>query len=136
MTLQVDLQLPSGALRRSEPAEVTVSVTNRGPEAVLINRRMSPGYEESFPREIYFELDAEYGRLKYDRDISDDSDYAPLDPDATVSTTIDLLHWYRITEPGSYRIVGCYQCDEPGARPPAGVLRGVARSRVAEFTVQ
>ena len=137
MTLRLDLAAaagsaaPLGAGRRS-PSRLT----NAGPKPVLINRRMSPGYQESISREIYFDLDAEYGRRKYDRDISDDSDYAPLDPDATVSTTIDLLHWYRITEPGSYRIVGCYQCDEPGARPPAGVLRGVARSRVAEFTVQ
>jgi len=136
MTLRVDLRLPSGPVRRWEPAEVTVSVTNTGPEAVLINSRMSPGYVESFPREVYFELDAEYGRLKYDRDISGDSDYRPLDPGATVSTTIDLLHWYRITEPGGYLIVACYQGDEPGSRPPVGIVRGVVRSRTAEVTVQ
>ena len=136
MSVQVGLRLPPGPLRRSEPTEVTVTVTNSGPEAVLINQRMSPGYAESFPREVYFELDAEYGRLKYDRDISDDTDYRPLDPDATVSTTIDLLRWYRITEPGRYRIVACYQGDEPGSRPPAGILRGVVRSQAVDFTVQ
>jgi hypothetical protein len=136
VTLQVGLQFPTGPLRRSEPAEVIVTVTNPGPETVLINRRMSPGYEESFPREVYFELDAEYGRLKYDRDISGDSDYGQLDPGATISTTIDLLRWYRISEPGRYRIIACYQCDEPGARPPAGILRGVVRGPAAEFTLQ
>ena len=136
MTVWVDLRLPSEPLRRWEPASVTVLLTNTGPEAVLINRRMSPGYEESFPREVYFELDADYGRLKYDRDISGGSDYRPLDPAATVSTTIDLLHWYRLTEPGSYRIIACYQCDEPGSRPPIGIFRGVVRSRTAEITVQ
>lgn len=136
MTLQLNLDPPSGPLHRTQAAPVTVTLTNNGSEPVVVNRRLSPGYADSFPRELYFDVDADYGRLKYDRDISTGADYGPLDAGASISARVDLLRWYRITEPGRYRVTAHYQGDEPGSRPPVGVAPGVVSSGTVEITVR
>ena len=69
LSLRLDLEVPTGPLRRSAGAIVTVRLTNDGSQPALVNRRMSPGYQESISRELYFDLDADYGRRKYDRDL-------------------------------------------------------------------
>ena len=133
--LHLVLDLPAGPLRRSTGAVLTVRLTNRGSAPVLINRRMSPGYADSISREIYFDLDTHYGRRKYDRDLPSPSDYGPLEAGETVSAAIDLLAWYRNTEPGTYRLTCHYQADEPLADPPDGVAHGVVSSEPVNVTV-
>jgi len=135
MGLRLDLEVPPGPLRRSEGAEVTVTLVNEGPNRLLINRRMSPGYSDSFPREIYFVVNADYGKQKYDRSISDSSDYDWLASGDAISTRIDLLAWYRIKEPGTFQLIANYQCDEPGSRFPQGIVRGLTTSKPIEITV-
>ena len=133
--LHLDLELPAGPLRRSEGAAVTVRLTNVGSRSVLVNRRMSPGYLDSVSREVYFELDADYGRRKYDRDLPGPADYALLEPGETISVAIDVLAWYRNIEPGRYRLRCHYQADEPAADPPDGVAPGVVSSGPVDVTV-
>ena len=133
--LRLDLVVPPGPLRRSEGATVTVQLTNAGVRPVLVNRRMSPGYQDSISREIYFDLDTAYGRRKYDRDLPVPTDYGLLRAGETIGTTIDLLAWYRNIEPGSYRLTCHYQSDEPAADPPAEIARGVVSSGTVKVTV-
>ena len=133
--LRLDLDLPPGPLHRSVGADVTVRLMNLGSGPVLVNQRMSPGYSDSISREIYFDLDAAYGRRKYDRDLPGPADYGLLRPGETISTTIDLLAWYRNIEPGTYRLTCNYQADEPAADPPEAIVRGVVSSPTHEVTV-
>ena len=133
--LRLDLEIPTGPLRRSEGATVTVRLTNDGSQPTLVNRRMSPGYLESNSREIYFDLDTHYGRRKYERDLPGPADYGWLQPGETLDADIDVLAWYRNIEPGSYRLTCHYQADEQGTDPPDGIVRGVVSSRTAEVTV-
>ena len=133
--LQLYLDLPAGPLRRSEGAVVTVRLRNLGSGPVLVNQRMSPGYSDSISREIYFDLDTSFGRRKYDRDLPSPSDYGLLQAGATISTTFDLLAWYRNIEPGDYRLTCHYQADEPAADPPEAIVRGVVTSETFDVTV-
>jgi hypothetical protein len=135
LDLRLDLDVPPGPLRRSAGATVTARLTNVGSQPVLVNRRMSPGYTDSISRELYFDLDTDYGRRKYDRDLPDPSDYGLLEPGETISASIDVLAWYRNIEPGTYRLTCHYQADEPAADPPEGIVRGVASSGTTEVTV-
>jgi hypothetical protein len=96
---------------------------------------MSPGYLESISREIYFDLDADYGRRKYDRDLPGPADYGWLQPGENLDAAIDVLAWYRNIEPGSYRLTCHYQADEPGTDPPDGIVRGAVSSRTVQVTV-
>ncbi len=123
--LRLDLEVPTGPLRRSEGATLTVRLTNVGSQPAMVNRRMGPGYLESISREIYFDLDTEYGHRKYDRDLPGPSDYGLLEPGETISADIDVLAWYRNVEPGNYRLTCHYQADEPGTDPPEGIVRGM-----------
>ncbi len=133
--LRLDLELPTGPLRRSVGATVMVRLTNDGSRPALINRRMSPGYLESISREIYFDLDADYSRRKYDRDLPGPADYGWLQSGETLGAAIDVLAWYRNVEPGSYRLTCHYQADEPGTDPPEGIVRGVVTSRTTQVTI-
>lgn len=136
MSLRLELDVPRRPLRRSEGAEVIVTLINEGPDQLLINRRMSPGYLDSFPREVYFVITTEFGKQKYDREISDLADYIWLPAGHAISARVDLLGWYRISEPGVFRLTAVYQCDEPGARFPESVVRGLTTSRPVDITVE
>lgn len=127
-TLRLSLLVPATPLRRADPEPVTVTLINIGPAPVLVNRRMAPGYVDSDSREVYFDVDGEYGRRKYERDAPAPDDFAPLAPGARISAAIDLLGWYRLREPGTYRVVAHYRCDEDWVDPPPGTFGGVLDS--------
>lgn len=96
---------------------------------------MSAGYLDSISREIYFDLDTDYGRQKYDRDLPGASDYGLLEAGESISATVDVLAWYRNLEPGTHRLACHYQADEPAADPPAAIARGVVSCGPVEVTV-
>jgi len=128
MTVRLELDVPPSPLRRSTGAIISVTLTNDGPEPVLVNRRMAPGYADSVSREIYFDLNTSYGKQKYERDPAGPTDYLWLQASDSVSSSIDLLAWYRVRNPGTYRLTAHYQGDEPTAKVPDGILRGVISS--------
>jgi len=135
MTLRLTVTVPAGPLHRSAGATVSVALTNDGDAPVLVNRRMAAGYLDSISREIYCDIDADYGIRKYDRDLPVPSDYGPIEPGESVVGEFDLLTWYRISAPGTYRLVVHYQCDEAPAHPPAGIARGVLSAAAQQITV-
>ncbi len=136
MTLVLTLQVPDEPLRRADPAPVTVVLTNEGTVPVLVNRRMAPGYLDSDSREVYFDVDGDYGRRKYERNPPAPDDFAPLGPGAQLAAEIDLLGWYRLREAGTYRVRAHYRCDEEWVDPPPGTFGGVVDSDPVTIRVQ
>jgi len=136
VSLRLEIDLPAGPLRRSGPTPVPVALINDGPGPVLVSRRMAPGYLDSVSREVYFDLDGPFAAQKYQRDPAAPTDYGWLGPGERVVADIDLLDWYLIREPGEYRLTGHYQCDEPLADPPAGIVPGVLDSPTYSITVE
>lgn len=135
MTLRLELRVPDEPLRRADPSPVTVTLINTERIAVLVNRRMAPGYVDSDSREVYFDVNGDYGRRKYERNPPDRDDFAPLAGGAQISTEIDLLGWYRLREAGTYRVVAHYRCDEDWVDPPSGAFTGVVDSDPVTISV-
>lgn len=136
MTLRLELQVPDEPLRRADPAPVTVTLINTGPSPVLANHRMAPGYADSDSREVYFDVDGDYGRRKYERNPPSPDDFAPLAAGARIGCEIDLLGWYRLRAAGTYRVVAHYRCDEEWVDPPPGTFAGVVSSDPVTVHVQ
>jgi hypothetical protein len=136
MTLRLELHVPDEPLRRAAPPPVTITLINTGSSPVLVNHRMAPGYIDSDSREVYFDVDGEYGRRKYERNPPSPDDFAPLAAGARISAQIDLLGWYRLRQPGSYRVVAHYRCDEEWVDPPPGTFAGVVSSDPVTIRVQ
>jgi len=133
--LRLALHVPIHPLRRADPAPVTVVLANAGSSSVPVNRRMAPGYLDSISREVYFDVDGEYGRRKYERNSPDPTDFGPLAPGELISAEIDLLGWYRLRAAGTYRVRAHYRCDEELAEPPAGTFAGVVDSPTVTVVV-
>lgn len=136
MSLRLELELPPDPLRRSTPSPVTVILTNTGSEPVVANRRMSPGYANSLSRELYFDVEGSFLAQKYHREFAESDDYVELPPGDRLCMEVELLDWYRLREPGVYRVTAHYQCDEPLADAPPDVVRGVVDSPTYTVTVE
>jgi hypothetical protein len=134
--LRLELRVPADPLRRSDPAPVTVVLINAGSAPVVVNRRMAPGYVDSVSREVYFDVDGDYGLCKYERDLPGPTDFVPLAAGAQIGAEIDLLGWYRLTTAGTYHVRAHYECDEELADPPAGAFAGVLDSAAVTIVVQ
>jgi hypothetical protein len=118
-----------------------VRLRNVGDEAVLVNRRLEPGYRDSLSRELFVDVLDENGEpaptaeLDYTRPWPSPSDYVELAPGEEIASSLDLFRWYRPQQPGRYRIVVHYQADEPSASSPENVVRGVVSSDELELDV-
>ncbi len=134
--LRLELRVPADPLRRSDPVPVTVVLINAGSAPVVVNRRMAPGYADSVSREVYFDVDGDYGQRKYQRDLPGPTDFGPLAAGAQIGAEIDLLGWYRLRAPGTYHVRAHYQCDEELADRPAGTFAGVLDSAVVTIVVE
>jgi hypothetical protein len=115
---------------RSDPAPVSVTITNVSDAPVLVNRRLAPGYRGSLSREVWAEIRDETGAeaavstIDYERDFPSADDYGELAPGESVSGEFDLFHYARPQRPGRYTVTIVYQADEPVANPPEGVVAG------------
>jgi len=133
LVLQIEPLPEEVPLRK--PIEVKVSLTNKGEERVLVNRRMAVGYENSLSRELYLQLervdrpeDLEYIEYDINRDFSPSDDYRWLGPGESVNTTFDLMDFYHLTKPGTYRLTAYYQADEELADTPDEIYPGTVKS--------
>ena len=141
-TLDVNVRILTQPVRLSHPCEVEVRLTNRSPDAVLINRRLAVGYRDSVARELFVEV---YKRgsdevvsqkaLLYQRNFSSPEDYVWLAPGQSIATSFDLFEWYSLPSAGEFELVVCYQADEPLAPKPAELLPGTYCSERVAFNV-
>lgn len=118
-----------------KPLDVEVSLKNDGEDSVLINKRMAVGYENSLSRELYLELERvdqpeklDYIEYDINRDFSPPSDYQWLQPGETISTQFDLLDYYHLTQPGTYRLTAFYQANEELADTPEEIYSYTVKS--------
>jgi hypothetical protein len=114
-----------------KPNEVEVSITNVSPSPVLVNKRLSVGYQASQARELFFKITERASKknvgkqtVLYERDFSIPSDYIWLKPNEHIDTRLDLFKWYQIPAKGSYEITVCYQADEGLAHKPEQLITG------------
>ncbi|MEY2442562.1 MAG: hypothetical protein QOJ46_1988 [bacterium] len=122
--LHLEAELTDPPAQRRDPSPVRVTLVNDGPESVLVNRRLAPGYAGSLSREVYAELTtadgapAAHADLDYERPEPTDEDFVELGAGQSVSGEFDLFHWYRPREPGSYRVVLVYADERGEQRSP------------------
>jgi hypothetical protein len=141
-TLDVQVRILTQSVRLSHPCKVEVGLTNRSPDAVLINRRLAVGYRDSVARELFVEV---YKRgsdevisqkaLLYQRNFSSPEEYVWLAPRQSIATSFDLFEWYSLPSAGEFELVVCYQADEPLAPKPDGLLPGTYCSERIAFNV-
>lgn len=141
--LDAQVRILTQPVRLSHPCKVEVRLTNRSPDAVLINRRLAVGYRDSVARELFVEV---YKRgsdemisqraLLYQRDFSSMEDYVWLAPGQSIATSFDFFEWYSLPSAGEFELIVCYQADEPLAPKPADLLLGTYCSERIAFNVK
>ena len=138
ITVNVEVQPVSMSGR----CPVNVRITNLMSEAVLINRRMSIGYEDSDARELFAAVYIKDGddniarrTQLYQRDIANADDYIWLAPKESRTAYFDLFEWYELPGPGEYELQLFYQVDEPIALKIDGILQGIHASGRVGLTV-
>jgi hypothetical protein len=62
-------------------------------------------------------------------------DYKLLYPQNSVSTTFDLFDFYRVLDPGKYRLAFYYEAGEPLAKAPDNVYKGRVNSQTVSIEV-
>lgn len=140
--LDVTVSLEVQPVSMSAKCPVNVRITNLTPDAVLINQRMSIGYQDSDARELFVAVyirdgDDNIARRTqlYQRDIASADDYIWLAPKESRTTHFDLFEWYELSEPGEYELQVFYQADEPIAPKFDGLLQGIHASGRVGLTV-
>ena len=124
MTLRLEAELTDPPAQRRDPSPVRVTLVNEGPESVVVNGRLAPGYARSLSREIYAELTtadgapAAHADMDYERDWPTEADFVELGPGESVSGEFNLFEWYRPRRPGAYRVVLVYADEHGEQRSP------------------
>lgn len=100
----------------AEPGEempIEVTLANRGKSAVVVNSRLAMGYPDSTERELYCEIQEQDNgiyrgyqsfRVDYHRKSLSEKFFKKLEPGDSLRKTFDLQFWYRLTQPGVYKV--------------------------------
>lgn len=99
----------------STPA-ATVTLTNTGPDAVVVNRRLTLNHPAQIEecREVHLHiLDASQNEVLFSAFVRvpelTNQDFAPLAPGESVKQTYNLADYYTLARPGSYTIQAFYE---------------------------
>jgi len=129
--LRLEVEILRQPITMDRPCPIWITLWNEGDEPLWVNSRMAVGYRDNVSRELYAELsDAATGlparvyEVDYDRPYAAPEDYALLEAGGSLCASFDLWQWYRLAEPGRYRLVFYYQADEQPAPAPAEVTPG------------
>jgi len=140
--LKVMVNLPD-EISIGQPCEIKVDIKNISGSSVLVNKRLSVGYQNSLSRELYISIcekgsSTDIGKQKvlYERQFSPSSDFVWLLPEQQISTKFNLLDWYEIPSAGIYTIQVFYQADEKLAYKPDGLCGGTFCSEEKILTVK
>ena len=140
-SLMVIVNMPDQILQ-GQACEIKVDIRNVSTSAVIVNKRLSVGYQNSLSRELYLTIfkkgtSVKVGQQKvlYERNFSPESDFVWLLPQQQTSTHFNLFNWYEMLPEGIYSIRVCYQADEELAYQPDGLCKGVHCSEEKTLTV-
>ena len=120
-----------------EPIPALITLRNTSTSTIWVNRRLGVGYEDNIEREIYFTVSAENGavlpvpdeeRVDVHRTALERRDFAPLDPDAAIETTLNIAAWYPFRKAGLYRIVFTYENRRDGKEFGVEAFCGIVNS--------
>jgi|GEM_PF-2711447 len=130
-SIKVMVDMPDQILQ-GQPCEIKVDIKNISGSAVLVNKRLSVGYQNSLSRELYVTIFKKGTSIKmglqkvlYERNFSTPSDFVWLLPQQQTSTHFNLFDWYEVPSAGTYTLHVCYQADEELAYKPDGLCKGV-----------
>jgi hypothetical protein len=143
-TLKLKIHLQDSMVYFNKPFQVKVTLENVSNDILIINKRLSVGYENSISRELYFNvIDANTKEVigipteSYDRPPAYFDEYGALKPKESISTTFDLSEWQEINLPkGKHplEIIGFYQADENHyEKRPENVVQGIFQSEPITF---
>jgi len=140
-SIKVIVNMPDQILQ-GQPCEINVDIKNVSDSSILVNKRLSVGYQNSLSRELYITICKKDSstiiglqKLLYNRNFSSESDFVWLLPQQQTSTHFNLFDWYDIPSAGNYTIRVCYQADEELAYKPKELLKGVFCSEEKTVTV-
>lgn len=140
-SIKVIVNMPDQILH-GQPCEIKVDIKNISGSSVLVNKRLSVGYQHSLSREIYIiiykkdtAINMGLQKVLYERNFSPDSDFVWLLPKQKTSTHFNLFNWHEMLPAGIYTVRVCYQADEELAYQPDGLCKGVFCSEEKILTV-
>lgn len=140
-SIKVIVTMPD-QIRYGQPCEIKVDIKNISASTVLVNKRLSVGYQQSLSRELYISIcekntskNIGLQKVLYNRNFSPESDFVWLLPQQQTSTHFNLFDWYDIPSAGTYTIRVCYQAGEELAYKPKELLKGVFCSEEKILTV-
>lgn len=140
-SLKVIVNMPDQILQ-GQACEINVDIRNVSTSAVVVNKRLSVGYQNSLSRELYLtifkkgtSINVGQQKVLYERNFSPISDLVWLLPQQQTSTHFNLFNWYEMLPAGTYSVRVCYQADEELAYQPDGLCKGVFCSEDKILTV-
>lgn len=139
--IKVVLTMPDQILQ-GQPCEIKVDIKNVSANRVMVNKRLSVGYQKSLSRELFISICHEGSseniaeqKVLYERKFSPASDFVWLQPQQQTSTHFNLFDWYEIKAAGTYTLLICYQADEELAFKPEELCKGVFCSEEKKLTI-
>jgi hypothetical protein len=140
--LKLYMELPAEPIYLNHPLMIKVTLANEGGQAVIINKRLAPGYEQTLSRELFADMvsdengeKAAYHEVDINRDFSHPEDYKQLAPGESLTVAFNVFDYYQLTQPGKYRLTLYYQADESLATTPEGIFSGKVSSRPVTLEV-
>ena len=145
-TKKMPLKLEIEWIDRSDTAKpsatIRLKLSNTSSQAVLINKRLAPGFEGQPSRELYFKIvDRQSGEapametMDINRDDPEASDYDWLAAGADVQRVFDFYVHHPILPSGAYQLIAYYQADEDFPARPQEVLRGIVESEPIDILI-
>lgn len=128
----------------NKPFLVKIILKNASDDTLIINKRLSVGYENTSSRELYFKIinprtEEVIGvpTESYDRPPTYFEEYGTLKPNESISTTIDINEWQEMNLPkGKHQLelIAFYQADENYFdKRPENVVKGIYQSEPIPF---
>ena len=118
-----------------ETIPITITLKNESKQAVLVNSRLSLGYEKSISRELYASIintstdkEANYNISDINRDDPKSNDYQWLSSNDSLLQIVDLQRYYPFENEGVYELIIYYNADEDFRTTPKEVVKGVFQS--------
>lgn len=142
MPLKVKVNLPE-KIQAGQPCEVVIEIKNISSSEIVVNKRLSVGYQESISRELFITVchlgsteNVGIQKMLYERPFSVADDYVKLLPDEIISVKFNLFDWYEFPKAGNYSLQVCYQADEQLAYKPDGLTEGIFCSEKIPVTFE